>query len=174
MTIKLQQQMKQVAIIVGLSGIVLISSCSTSRKSSTNQSNAMNMVARMEVKEPIEGVCDNANVIAILPFPGNSQVSAKPPKTKEQISEELNTKVIFLKDKTDYGDKGMVHLIVNCKGDLVRCEIDNKTKSPELDSQIVAVFAEMKQWTAGMVNNKSVDTSVLYSFTIKNGKITVD
>ena len=149
--------------------IGIISSCATSKKSSLN-----NFVARMEVKEPIEGVCDNANVIVILPISGNGQVEAQAPKTDEEITAELNSKVNFLKDKPDYEDKGMINLIVNCNGELVRCEIDNKTKSPELDSQIVAVFAELKVWTAGKINNKPVDTVKLYSFTIKNGKISIE
>jgi hypothetical protein len=152
----------------GLIVIGITSSCATSNQTSFN-----NMVAKMEVKEPIKGVCDNSNVIAILPFPGNGQVKAKAPKSDEEITIELNSKVNFLKDKPDYEDKGMVSLIVNCKGELVKCEIDNKTKSPELDSQIVAVFAEMKIWTAGKLNNNSVDTVVLYSFTVKNGKISL-
>ena len=87
---------------------------------------------------------------------------------------ELNEKVPFLKDKPDYEDSGMVGLIINCKGELVKCDIDNKTKSPELDAQIVAVFATMKTWTAGTINKVSVDTSELYSFTIKNGKIVLN
>jgi len=157
---------KLTIIFIGLAAIGIFSSCATSKNSSLT-----NMVARMEVKEPIKGVCDNANVIAILPIPGNGQVQAQAPKSKEEITQELNSKVSFLKDKPNYEDKGMVNLIINCKGELVRCEIDNKTKSSELDNQIVAVFAELKIWTAGKINNKSVDTSVLYSFTIKNGKI---
>ncbi len=157
---------KLITICFGLTAIGIISSCATSSNSSI-----YNMVARMEVKEPIEGVCDNSNVIAILPIPGNGQVKAQAPKTNEEITLELNSKVNFLKDKPDYEDTGMVNLIINCNGELVRCEMDNKTKSPELDSQIVAVFAEMKTWIAGKINNNSVDTSVLYSFTIKNGKI---
>ena len=95
-------------------------------------------------------------VIAILPFPGSGQVEAQAPKTEEEITVELNSKVAFLKDKPDYEDKGMVRLIINCSGELVQCEIDNKTQSQELDSQIVAVFAEMKIWTAGKINNKPV------------------
>jgi hypothetical protein len=157
---------KLVKICISLLAIGIINSCASSENSSM-----YNMVARMEVKEPIPGVCDNANVIAILPFPGNGQMKARAPKTNEEITQELNSKVSFLKDKPDYEDKGMVHLIINCKGELVKCETDNKTKSPELDSQIVAVFAELKMWTAGKINHHSVDTSVLYSFTIKNGKI---
>lgn len=152
--------------LIGLITISLISSCTASKNSSMNS-----MVARMEVKEPIKGVCDNANVIAILPLPGNGQVKAQPPKTKEEITQELSSKVSFLKDKPDYEDKGMVNLIINCKGELVKCEIDNKTKNSELDSQIVAVFAELKTWKAGKINDSSVDTSVLYSFTVRNGKI---
>ncbi len=157
---------KLTTICASLITLGTIHSCATSHNSSIN-----NMVARMEVKEPIEGVCDNSNVIAILPIPGNGQVRAQAPKTLEEITLELNSKVSFLKDKSNYEDKGMVNLIINCNGELVRCVIDNKTKSLELDSQIVAVFAELKTWTAGKINNKSVDTSVLYSFTIKNGKI---
>jgi len=153
-------------ICTGLITIGMISSCASSKNSSMNA-----MVARMEVKEPISGVCDNANVIVVLPLPGNGQVKAKAPKTDEEITLELNSKVNFLKDKPDYEDKGMVNLIINCKGELVRCEIDNKTKSPVLDSEIVAVFAEMKKWTAGTINGKAIDTVELYSFTISLGKI---
>ena len=159
---------KLIAICIGLTAIGIISSCRTSETASMKS-----MVARMEVKEPIEGVCDNANVIAILPFPGNGQLEAQAPKTEEEITVELNSKVAFLKGKPDYEDKGMVSLIINCNGELVKCEIDNKTQSQELDSQIVAVFAEMKIWTAGKINNKPVDTVVLYSFTISKGKIKV-
>lgn len=127
----------------------------------------------MEVKEPIDGVCDNENVIVIMPFLSKGQVEAKAPKTDAELAQQLNSQVTFLKDKPDYEDKGMVQMIVNCEGEMVRCQIDNKTKSPELDSQIVAVFAEMKIWTPGKVNKAPVDSAILYSFTIKNGKITV-
>lgn len=159
---------KLTTICIGLIATGIISSCATSKKSTMN-----NMVARMEVKEPIKGVCNNSYIIAILPIPGNGQVKAETSKTKEEITEELNSKVSFLKDKTDYEDKGMVSLIVNCKGELVRCEIDNKTQSPELDSQIVAVFAELKTWKAGQIDNNSVDTVVFYRFIITEGKITL-
>jgi hypothetical protein len=159
---------KLTIICLSLLAIGIISSCSAPKQSSMS-----NMVARMEVKEPIKGVCDNANIIAVLPFPGSGQVSAVAPETEQQITAELNAKVSFLKDKPTYEDKGMVSLIVNCKGELVKCEIDNKTKSPELDSQVVAVFALLKTWTPAKVKNQSVDSVVLYSFTIKNGKITL-
>jgi len=162
----LKMKIKLSIFCIGLMIVGMISSCATSKNSSVN-----NMVAVMQVEEPIPGVCDNSSVIVILPLPGNGQVKAGAPKTEEELTKELNEKVAFLKDKPDYNDKGMVNLIVNCEGELVRCQIDNKTQSPELDSQIVAVFAEMKIWTPGTINGKPVDTVVLYSFTITGGKI---
>lgn len=147
-------------------GIAIINSCSTTRTGGMN-----NMIATMQVDEPIPGVCDNSKVIAILPFPGNGQIKAKAPMTNEEIEEKLNTNVSFLKDKSNYTDKGMVGLIINCEGKMVQCKIDNKTKDPELDKQIVSVFSELKIWQPGTINGNSVDTSVLYSFKIENGKI---
>jgi len=144
----------------------IISSCST-----TKNTGAKNLIATMQVDEPIPGVCDNSQVIAILPFPGNGQVKAHAPLSDQEIEAQLNANVVFLQGKPDYNDKGMVNLIVNCKGEMVQCKIDNKTQSPELDQQIVAVFNTLKKWKAGTVHGKPVDTSVLYSFEIKDGKV---
>lgn len=143
-----------------------LNSCKSSPKSPMT-----NAVARMEVKEPIEGVCDNDNVIVVLPFISSGQTEAVAPMTDEQLEKELNSSVTFLKDKKDYEDKGMLNIIINCKGEMVRCEIDNKTKSADLDNEILAVFLKMKVWKAAKMGSKSVDSMVLYSFTIENGKI---
>lgn len=94
--------------------------------------------------------------------------------SEEDIQKRLNEEVLFLKENTKHNDKGMVNILINCKGEVVRCEIDNKTKSPELDKQIVAVFNSLKSWKAGKLNNKEVDSSTLWSFEIKKGKITLN
>lgn len=148
--------------------LVLLVACSTTKNSTMN-----NMVATMQVDESIPGVCDNSRVVAILPFPGNGQIKAKAPLTDEEITKKLNAEVGFLQDKPDYKDKGMVNLIINCEGKMVRCQIDNKTQNPELDKQIVDVFAKMVDWKAGTINGKTVDTSVLYSFEIDKGVISL-
>ena len=155
-------------IFISAIALTLLFSCSTTKNSSMG-----NMIATMQVDEPISGVCDNSKVIAILPFPGNGQIKAQALLTDEEINKKLNEEVEFIKNKTDYNDKGMVNLIVNCEGKMVRCQIDNKTQSPELDQQIVDVFSKMIDWKAGTVNGKPVDTSVIYSFEIKNGIISL-
>ncbi|RXG14197.1 hypothetical protein DSM03_101314 [Leeuwenhoekiella aestuarii] len=148
----------------------LLLACASSKPRTSGLGNFM---ATMQVDEPIPGVCDNSKILALLPFEGNGQVKAQPPLTKKQLSEALNAEVTFIKDKPNYSDTGMVNLIVNCEGTMVRCQIDNKTQSPELDQQIVAVFSKMKDWKPGTYKGTPVDSSVLYRFTIENGVISL-
>lgn len=128
-------------------------------------------VARMEVKEDIPGLCDKNNVYVLLPsFKG--QVEAVCPVKEDSILKRLNTEVPFVKENPTYTDKGMIGIIINCKGVVVKCKMDNKTKDPELDQQIETVFNLLGTWKAGKLNKKEVDTSKLYSFKIINGVFT--
>jgi hypothetical protein len=128
-------------------------------------------VATMEVKEPIQGVC-NAKGVYVL-FPGfKGQEEAVCPLSKEDILKKLDAEVNYLQDKPDYNDKGMIGLIINCKGELVQCKMDNKTKDPVLDAQIETVFKSLGEWKAGKLKRRAVDTSKLFSFKIVNGKFT--
>ncbi len=130
-------------------------------------------VARLEIKEDIPGICDKNEVYALFPsFTG--QVEAVCPVSKEEILRKLNSEVQFVKDNPKYDDKGMMGLIINCKGEVVQCKMDNKTKNPELDKQIEAVFNSLGTWTAGTLNGTAVDSSRLFSFKIKNGQFIFD
>ncbi|HEX5168474.1 MAG TPA: hypothetical protein VFW11_04830 [Cyclobacteriaceae bacterium] len=130
-------------------------------------------VATMEVKEPIPGVCNEKEVYAIFPmFKGQEEAIC--PATNEAILERLNNEVQFVKDNPKYDDKGMIGLIINCRGEVVKCKMDNKTKKSELDKQIEDVFNSLGAWKAGKLNGKEVDTSKLFSFKIRNGKFSFD
>ena len=130
-------------------------------------------VAKMEVKEDIPGICDKNEVYALFPsFQG--QKEAVCPVTKEDILQRLNSEVQFLKDNPNHKDKGMIGLVINCKGAVVKCKMDNKTKSTELDMQIEAVFNSLGDWKPGKLNGKKVDSSKLYSFKVKKGEISFD
>lgn len=125
-------------------------------------------VARMEVKEPIPGVCDNNNVIAILPTMKGQQ-AAVCPVSNEEILKRLHAEVQFIKDNPTFEGKGMMGLVINCTGKVVQCKMDNKTGNEELDKQIEAVFNTLGEWKPGKLNKKEVDTSKLFSFSIQNG-----
>lgn len=128
-------------------------------------------VAKMKVEEPIEGVCNNNEVYALFPML-DGQEEAICSVGKDEILKRLNTEVKYLKDNLKYKDKGMIGLIINCKGELVKCEMDNETKSPELDKQIEEVFKTLGEWKAGKLNGREVDSSRLFSFKIKKGVFT--
>jgi len=129
-------------------------------------------VARAEIKEDVQGICDKKNVYALLEmFKGQKEAvcSVKDP----EIEKMLNDSVQFIKDKPNYKDKGMVSLIINCKGEVVQCKIDNKTQSPLLDDQVVNTFKTLLSWKAGTLNGKNVDSIKLWSFEIDAGKISL-
>ncbi|MDH5597549.1 MAG: hypothetical protein OEY34_00405 [Cyclobacteriaceae bacterium] len=130
-------------------------------------------VAKMEIEEPIEGLCNEEEVYSLFPMFGG-QDEAVCPLSDKQLLERLNAEVQFLKDHPKYSDKGMIGIIINCKGEIVQCKMDNKTKDPELDKQIEEVFRSLGDWKAGKLNGKEVDSSKLYSFKIKKGIITFD
>ncbi|QNR24403.1 hypothetical protein [Croceimicrobium hydrocarbonivorans] len=159
---------KPIKLLSFLSLVFLFNACSMQQGGGLKD-----MVAVVQMKDPVPGVCNLNYVLSIMPFEGNGQEEAVAPKTEAEIEEMLNSQVEFLKGKSDYNDEGMVGIIVNCKGKMVSCKIDNETQSPELDEQIVAVFNTLKEWKAGTIHGKAIDTMVLYSFKIKDGHISL-
>lgn len=129
-------------------------------------------VATVEVKEDIPGLCNKKEVYALFPFDG--QVEATCSLDDKGIKEKMNAELQFLKDKPKYKDEGMIGLYINCNGEVVKCEMDNKTKSPELDKQIEALFNSLTGWKAGTLNGKAVDSMLLFSFEIKKGQVVID
>jgi TonB family protein len=129
-------------------------------------------VARMEVKGPLPGACDSTNVYALIPgFTG--QVAPTPGLTKKQIEDLLNKEVKFLADNPKFKGEMMINCIINCSGEMIRCEVDNRSGNDELDAQILAVFKKLTKWTPGVLNGKAVDAVELFSIEIKKGKITI-
>lgn len=128
------------------------------------------LIATVEMKEPIEGICNNKEVYGL--FDGFSgQVEPKCSLTKEEIQKLLNEKVVFLKENPKFKGKGMVGVYINCKGEALNWAISVKTKNEELDKQILEVFKTLQNWTAGKLDGKNVDSRELISYTIKKGKI---
>ena len=129
-------------------------------------------VAKLEVVKPIEGLCDIDEVYVLFPsFAGQQEADC--PVTNDKILERLNSEVQYLKDHPKHKDKGMIGLIINCNGEVVACKIDgkNRTLSKELDAQIEAVFNSLGSWMSGKLDGKDVDSSMMFSFTIKKGVI---
>ena len=49
-----------------------------------------------------------------------------------------------------------------------------KTKSKELDQQILKIFQTFKEWKAGTLDGKAVDSRQLFSYKIKKGQLIIN
>lgn len=130
-------------------------------------------VALVQIEEPIEGLCDAKKVYALLAM-FDGQEPAICPVANADILARLNSEVQFLKDNPKFDSKGMMGVMINCKGEVVQCKMDNKTGSPELDKQMEAVFNSLGSWKPGKLGGKEVDSMKLFSFKVKNGKVTFE
>ncbi len=128
-------------------------------------------IATMEVSDTIPGICNAEAVYYVLPGM-EGQIQAVCPVPNYEILRRLNEEVTYLKTHPKYKDKGMVSLIISCKGEVVQCEMDKKTKDPELDKQIEAVFNSLGTWKAAKVSGMASDSGRLFSFEIKKGVFT--
>ncbi len=146
--------------------LLIFNACSSSKKSGLK-----NMVARMQVKSPIDGVCDNNNVFVIFPIPGNAQQKALPLISFEEMAIVLNEKLNFLKDNPTYTAKGTVDIVINCNGELVQCQANNKEFDEQLNKQLKELISEFKKWKPATIQNKKVDSFQFISIEIKQGKV---
>lgn len=131
-------------------------------------------VARMQPKETdtLTGVCDRNNIYTMFSmFKGQEEAVCS--VSDKEIEKKLNAEVAYLKDHPDTDDKGIISVVINCKGEVVRCQTDNKTKSEELDKQILAVFLPLTDWKPAKLNGKKVDSLILFGFDIVKGKISL-
>lgn len=127
------------------------------------------VVGTMEIKEPIEGVCNQKGVYTLFPMLGGEQVRAVCPVSKEEILKRLNSEMSYFKDNPKYKGKAGVNIIINCKGEVAQCKMSPKTKDEELDKQILKVFNSLGEWKNGTLGGKAVDSVELFTFKIKKG-----
>lgn len=131
------------------------------------------IIARVEMNENVEGICNNKEVYAL--FSGfKGQVEPKCSLAKEEIQKLLNEKNTFLKANPKFKGKGMVGVYINCKGEALNWDISVKTKNDELDQQILDVFKTLQTWTSGKLDDKNVDSRELMSYKIKKGMIILE
>lgn len=128
------------------------------------------LVARVQLKDSVPGICDMSNIYALFPSFGD-QVEAVCPLSKTELIEKLNSELTFLKDNPKFKGKCMMGLLINCDGKVVQCKMDNASGNAILDAQIEAIFNTLLDWKAGKLNGEYVDSSRLFSFKIKKGVI---
>lgn len=126
-------------------------------------------VMKMEMKVAIEGICDKDEVYALFSS-FDDQDEAVCPINEEELEKKLNSEIKFLKENKKFkSKKGVINLIINCKGELIQSEMSNTTGSKELDKQLEDFFNSLGEWSAGKLDGKPVDSTRLIGFKIKKG-----
>jgi len=119
----------------------------------------------------LKGACDTL-VYDVFVLPDCEP--AKCSLTDRQIEKRLNSEVSFLKDNPTIKDTGGVRMIINCKGEVINCQMDIKTQHDALNDQVKAVFNSLGQWKPATIKGKPVDAARYWTFTIKKGRIRFD
>ena len=129
------------------------------------------LLSKMEIKNPIEGICNDKEVYALFPSIDTDQIEAASPISKPEILDKLNSKILFLKENKKFKGEGIVKVIINCSGEVVLCKVSKKTKSIKLDEQIEEVFNNLGEWKNATYKKRNVDSVQLFYFKVKRGKI---
>lgn len=128
-------------------------------------------VARVEMKYKVDGICDYDNVYGL--FNGfDGQIVPECSVSNAGMQKQLN-QVQYLKDNPKFKGKGMVGVYINCEGEAIGWRVSVKTND-KLDQQLIEIFESFDEWTVGTLNKEAVDCSVLFSYKIKKGVLTLN
>lgn len=147
---------------------VFLVSCFGSKSATQGET----MVAVMEVKEPIEGLCNQNEVYALMSFFDKGQI-----KSEMQISEPdflnlVETNLRQLVDQTTNYET-TANVIVNCKGKLVQAKPSKPGDMPNLDEAFAETVSKIEKWSIGTLNGQPVDNSLFVSIKIEEGVIAI-
>ncbi|WP_107037769.1 hypothetical protein [Brumimicrobium mesophilum] len=131
------------------------------------------IIATVQMDEIVEGICNHDEVYGL--FDGfDGQVEPKSLLSKVEMQTVFNENLQFLKENPKFKSSGMLGVYINCEGEPLEWSISVKTKSKELDQQILEIALTFKEWKAGTLNGDAVDTRELISYKIKKGKLTIN
>lgn len=127
-------------------------------------------IATTEIKENNENICKPEKVYTVIPTLADEYAPGQPLKRKK-MEAQMNKEMESLQSMPDTAVKGMLTLVINCRGEVAQAYTDLKDEFPELDKEITAQIMSMGNWKPGVFKKKKVDTMLLVSFTVKDGKI---
>lgn len=130
------------------------------------------IIATVELEEPIEGMCGTTMYALFSGF--DAQEQPKCNLSNEELVKLMNEKIEYLKTNTEAKGKGIMGLYINCEGKVIGASSGLKDSDSELSNQIEKFLLEYGQWTPGVYNGKRVDCSESIAIKIKRGVVSLD
>ena len=119
--------------------------------------------------ENLNGICNPENVEArfsIFTYTYRTNFRIR------KIENELNSKLNSLKKYSSLSEDRMINIVLNCKGDVLKSEIDAKIIESNIKNEIENAFRMLSIWKKRKYNG-SIDSSILISFKVENGIISL-
>ena len=115
-----------------------------------------------------ENVC-KANRVYFL-----TENRAKPIEPIDSIEAKLNETITYAKENPTFEGKPAIQFAVNCQGQIGGgFHVVTKSGNDILDKTLIEFFKTIKNWQAGKIRKKTVDSWYMWRLEIKNGHITI-
>jgi hypothetical protein len=99
---------------------------------------------------------------------------AKPLEPFDSIEFKLNDAIKFAIENPTFEGKAAIQFAVNCQGQVGGgFHVVTKSGNDSLDNKLIDFFKTIKNWQAGKIRKKTVDSWYMWRLEIKNGRITV-
>lgn len=99
---------------------------------------------------------------------------AKPIELYDSIEFKLNATVKFAKENPSFEGKPAIQFAVNCQGQVGGgFHVVTKSGNDNFDRDLIEFFKTIKNWQAGKIRKKTVDSWYMWRLEIKNGHITI-
>jgi hypothetical protein len=115
-----------------------------------------------------ENICSSNAVYFLM------ENKARPIESIDSIQTRLNEAVKFAKENPSFDSKSSIQFAVNCKGEVGGgFHVVTKSGNDSLDNELIEFFKSIKDWKAGKIKRKTVDSWYMWRVEIKNGYITI-
>jgi hypothetical protein len=99
---------------------------------------------------------------------------ARPIEAIDSIEVKLNRQVNFARENPNFQGKPSIQFAVNCNGEIGGgFHVVIKSGNEKLDNELIEFFKSVKEWKAGMIKKKTVDSWYMWRLEIKNGFIDI-